>query len=61
MSEVIEKMNNENEQNKKQQMEYEEQKQENKFNSVTQSVKPHNQNQQHNARREGTAHINQKR
>ena len=44
MSEVIEKMNNENEQNKKQQMEYEEQKQENTFNSVTQSVKPHNQN-----------------
>lgn len=54
-------MNNENEQNKKQQMEYEEQKQENKFNSVTQSVKPHNQNQQHNVKQEGTARINQNR
>lgn len=54
-------MSKETEQNKKQQMKLEEQKEENTFNSVTQSVKPHNQNQQHNARREGTAHINQKR
>lgn len=56
MAEVI-NMNNENEKNKKEQMEYEE----NKFNSVTQSVKPRNQNQQHNARREAIAPINQKR
>lgn len=42
-------------------MEYEEQKDDNIFNSVTQSVKPRNQNQQHNARREGIAPINQKR
>ncbi len=32
-----------------------------KFNSVTQSVKPENQNQTHNARKEGIAPINQKR
>lgn len=61
ITEVIENMSKEIEQNKKQQMEKEERKAENKFNSVTQSVKPHNQNQQHNVRREGTAQINQKR
>lgn len=33
----------------------------NKFNSVTQKVKPENQNQTHNARKEGIAPINQKR
>lgn len=33
----------------------------NKFNSVTQKVKPENQNQTHNVRKEGIAPINQKR
>lgn len=33
----------------------------NKFNSITEKVKPENQNQQHNARKEGTALVNQKR
>lgn len=33
----------------------------NKFNSITQSVKPVNQNQEHNVREEGIGHINQKR
>lgn len=33
----------------------------NRFNSVTQKQKPENQNQQHNARKEGIAPINQKR
>lgn len=33
----------------------------NKFNSVTQSVKPVNQNQEHNVREEGIGPINQKR
>lgn len=32
-----------------------------KFNTVTKSVKPENQNQQHNAREEGIGPINQKR
>ena len=32
-----------------------------KFNSVTQKVKPENQNQTHNVRKEGTCPINQKR
>ncbi|MDO5539392.1 MAG: hypothetical protein Q4F83_04880 [Eubacteriales bacterium] len=31
------------------------------FNSVTQKVKPENQNQTHNVREEGIAPINQKR
>lgn len=39
----------------------ERQKNLNQFNSVTQKVKPENQNQTHNARKEGIAPINQKR
>lgn len=31
------------------------------FNSITRKVKPENQNQTHNARKEGIAPINQKR
>lgn len=37
------------------------QKNRNEFNSVTQKTKPENQNQTHNARREGITPINQKR
>lgn len=33
----------------------------NKFNSVTQKVKPENQNQTHNVRKEGIGPINQKK
>ena len=33
----------------------------NKFNSVTQKVKPENQNQTHNVRKEGITPVNQKR
>lgn len=33
----------------------------NEFNSVTQKVKPENQNQEHNVRKEGLQPINQKR
>ena len=33
----------------------------NKFNSITQKVKPENQNQTHNVRKEGIQPINQKR
>lgn len=32
-----------------------------KFNSITQSVKPENQNQTHNVRREGIGPVNQSR
>ena len=32
-----------------------------KFNTITQSVKPENQNQTHNVRKEGIGPINQKR
>ncbi len=32
-----------------------------RFNNVTKSVKPENQNQTHNVRKEGIAPINQKR
>lgn len=39
----------------------ERQKNLNKFNSITQKVKPENQNQTHNVRKEGIAPINQKR
>lgn len=39
----------------------EEQKSLNKFNSITQKVKPENQNQQHNVREEGIEPVNQKR
>lgn len=38
-----------------------EQRSQNQFNSITQKQKPENQNQQHNARKEGIAPINQKR
>lgn len=38
-----------------------EQKSLNKFNSITEKVKPENQNQQHNVRKEGINPINQKR
>ena len=38
-----------------------EQKNREEFNSVTQKVKPENQNQQHNVREEGIHPINQKR
>ena len=33
----------------------------NEFNSVTQKVKPENQNQEHNVREEGIGPVNQKR
>lgn len=39
----------------------EEQKNHNRFNSVTQKTTPENQNQTHNARKEGIQPINQKR
>lgn len=39
----------------------EEQKSLNKFNAVTEKVKPENQNQQHNVRKEGITPVNQKR
>ncbi len=46
---------------KKKQEQMNEQKSLNKFNSVTEKVKPENQNQQHNVREEGIEPINQKR
>lgn len=39
----------------------EQQKNLNKFNAVTRKVKPENQNQEHNVRKEGIQPINQKR
>ena len=39
----------------------EEQRNHNKFNSITQKITPENQNQTHNARKEGIQPINQKR
>lgn len=45
----------------KRQEQINEQKVLNKFNSITQKVKPENQNQQHNVREEGIGPINQKR
>lgn len=45
----------------KRQEELQEQKDYNKFNSVTQKHKVENQNQTHNVRKEGIAPINQKR
>ena len=33
----------------------------NEFNNITQKVKPENQNQEHNVRKEGIQPINQKR
>jgi len=46
---------------KKEKEQLERQKNLNKFNSVTQKVKPENQNQTHNVRKEGIGPINQKR
>lgn len=46
---------------KKQQEYRNEQKNLNKFNSVTEKVKPENQNQQHNVRKEGLTPVNQNR
>ncbi|MGN0351318.1 MAG: hypothetical protein ACI4ES_06655 [Roseburia sp.] len=45
----------------KEQKRMEEQKNLNKFNNITQKVKPENQNQTHNVRKEGIGPINQKR
>lgn len=46
----------------KKEQEYQNEKQnKDRFNTVTQSVKPENQNQTHNVRKEGIAPINQKR
>ena len=47
--------------NKAEQEKLNEQSNLNKYNSVTQKVKPENQNQTHNARKEGGQPINQKR
>lgn len=46
---------------KKEQEKQNEKQNKDRFNTVTQSVKPENQNQTHNARKEGIAPINQKR
>lgn len=46
---------------KKEQEHLNEQKNLNKFNSITQKVTPENQNQTHNARKEGIQPINQKK
>lgn len=46
---------------KKSQEQIQEQKNHNKFNSVTQKVIPENQNQTHNSIKEGIQPINQKR
>ena len=46
---------------KKEKEKQERQKNLNEFNSVTQKVKPENQNQEHNVRKEGIGPVNQKR
>lgn len=46
---------------KKKQDQIERQENHDKFNSITQKVKPENQNQTHNVRKEGINPINQKR
>ena len=46
---------------KKEQEDLQQKKDREQFNSVTQKVKVENQNQTHNARKEGIAPINQKR
>lgn len=46
---------------KKNQEQIQEQKNQDKFNNITQKVKPENQNQTHNSRKEGIQPINQKR
>lgn len=47
--------------NKKELEKQNQQKNHNEFNSITQKVKPENQNQEHNVRKEGIQPINQKR
>lgn len=46
---------------KKEQEKINRQKNLNEFNSITQKVKPENQNQTHNVREEGILPVNQKR
>ena len=46
---------------KKTKEQLQEQDNRNKFNRITQKVKPENQNQTHNVRKEGIQPINQKR
>ena len=46
---------------KKTQNQTQEQKNHDKFNSITQKTTPENQNQTHNSRKEGIQPINQKR
>lgn len=46
---------------KKEQEKQNRQKSLNEFNSITQKVKPENQNAEHNVRKEGIQPINQKR
>lgn len=50
-----------NSMDKKEQEKQNEKQNKDRFNTVTQSVKPENQNQTHNVRKEGIAPINQKR
>ena len=47
--------------NKKEQEKLQQQQEKNKYNSITQKVKPENQNQTQNVRKEGIQPINQKR
>lgn len=47
--------------NKRKQEKIQRQKNHDEFNSITQKVKPKNQNQEHNVREEGIHPINQKR
>lgn len=47
--------------NKKEQERENRQKNLNEYNSITQKMKPENQNQTHNVRKEGIQPINQKR
>lgn len=47
--------------NKKQREKQNQQKNHNEFNCITQKVEPENQNQTHNARKEGIGPINQKK
>lgn len=46
---------------KKEKEQHERQENLNEFNNVTQKVKPENQNQEHNVRKEGVGPVNQKR
>ena len=54
-------LNKENQQNWNQKETQVEKKNVEKFNSITQKVKPENQNQTHNVRQEGISKINQNR